>query len=186
MRDIIMWNLISLDGCFEGEKKWDLDFHEHVWGDELEQISLGYLRAADGILFGRVTYEGMAAHWPTARGAIAELMNAIPKIVFSRTLERADWNNTRLVRGSAEEEVARLREQPGKPLMVIGSAELCSSLIVRGLIDELRICIVPTVLGAGTPLFKPRVGRQRLELVDVRQLKTGGTINRYRRAAPSD
>jgi dihydrofolate reductase len=89
-----MWNLVTLEGFFEGPKKWDLDWHEYVWGDELEQLSLEQGKTADALLFGRVTYEGMAAYWATAKGAVAEFMNSVPsnerkrmKLRESRTLK---------------------------------------------------------------------------------------------------
>ena len=92
MRKLIMWNIITLDGYFEGDKNWDLCFHDIVWGPELEKISIDHLNAADYLVFGRITYEGMAAYWKTAKGQIAELMNKIPKLVFSRTLN--SWTGT--------------------------------------------------------------------------------------------
>src|SRR5512135_1989212 len=101
MSRLIMWNLITLDGYFEGAKPWDLEFHTSVWGDELERLSIEQLDAADRLIFGRATYEGMAAYWQPATGAVAERMNAIPKVVCSRTLDRADWRNTSLVKGDA-------------------------------------------------------------------------------------
>src|SRR5512143_3978230 len=101
MRKLIMWNLITLDGFFEGAKSWDLDWHEEVWGDDLERLSLDQLHSADLLLFGRVTYEGMAAYWKSAQGEIADLMNGLPKVVFSRTLATADWSHTTLVRDDA-------------------------------------------------------------------------------------
>ncbi|HUF12297.1 MAG TPA: dihydrofolate reductase family protein [Longimicrobiales bacterium] len=184
MRRLIMWNMVTLDGFFEGATKWDLDFHDLVWGEELEQLSIEQTGGADLLLFGRVTYEGMAAHWPTAKGRVAEIMNAIPKVVFSRTLDRADWSNTRLVKRDAIEEVAELKEQDGGDMLVFGSAELSASLMEQDLIDEFRLCIVPVVLGAGTPLFKPRDRRQTMNLVDTRTLATGGVIVRYQRRLP--
>src|SRR5712692_2252292 len=118
MRKLIMWNMVTLDGFFEGPKSWEIDWHEYVWGEELEQLSLQQLKSVGLLMFGRVTYQGMAAYWSSATGEIAELMNNIPKIVFSRTLERADWRNTRLVKGSAEEEVARLKQESGKDVFI--------------------------------------------------------------------
>lgn len=179
MRDVIMWNVLTLDGCFEGETKWDLSFHETVWGDELERFSIDQLNGADVILFGRVTYEGMAAHWTNATGAVADLMNAIPKIAFSRTLERVDWNNTRLLR-DAVADVRRLKQEPGRDILVFGSGDLCASLIEHDLIDEFRLCYAPVVLGAGTPLFRTEQPRQ-LRLTETRPLKTGGVMAFYRR-----
>jgi len=153
MRDVIMWNLMTLDGCFEGKQPWDLAFHEDAWNEELAKLAIEQLATADALLFGRTTYEGMAAHWPTAKGTIAEGMNAIEKVVFTSTLQSAAWNNTRLVRGDPAREVARLRRQEGGNLLIFGSATLCSSLIPAGLIDIYRVCIVPGLLGEGRPLF---------------------------------
>jgi dihydrofolate reductase len=124
MGKLIMWNLMTLDGMFEGPQPWDLDFHEYAWSDELERFSHEQGREVDALLFGRRTYGGMAAHWSTARGETAELMNEVPKYVFSRTLERADWANSTLVKEDAGRAVARLKEQPGKNLFVFGSADL--------------------------------------------------------------
>ena len=105
MRRLIMWNMVTLDGFFEGSKSWEIGWHELGWGEALELLSIERTTAADTILFGRVTYEGMAGYWPSATGEVAEIMNAIPKVVYSRTLARADWNNTRLVRGDAGQDV---------------------------------------------------------------------------------
>jgi hypothetical protein len=103
VRKLIVWNLVTLDGYFEGAKSWEIDWHEEVWGEELEQLSLEQSRSAGMLLFGRVTYQGMADYWSSQNGEIADFMNSIPKIVFSRTLERAEWNNTRLVKENAAE-----------------------------------------------------------------------------------
>ncbi|GAC1414358.1 MAG: dihydrofolate reductase family protein [Gemmatimonadaceae bacterium] len=175
-RRLIMWNLVSLDGLFEGPKKWDLDWHEYVWGDELEQLSLEQGKSADALLFGRVTYEGMAAYWSTAKGAVAEFMNSVPKVVFSTTLAKADWNNTRLVRENAVSEVVKLKSAPGQNLYVFGSGDFSATLTDHDLFDEYRLCIVPVLLGAGTPLFKPGGERKRMKLRETRPLKSGGII----------
>src|SRR5271169_5090342 len=90
MSRLIMWNLMTVDGCFEGAKSWDLAFHQAVWGPELEAFSIEQLRTADRLLFGRVTYEGMAAYWRTAQGEVADFMNRLPKVVFSTSLTRMD------------------------------------------------------------------------------------------------
>ncbi len=184
MREVIMWNLVTLDGFFEGPKAWDIDWHEYVWGDELEGWALEQATAADTILFGRVTYEGMAGYWPSQKGDIADFMNNTRKVVFSRTLKSADWSNTRLVKENPEKEVARLKRQPGKDIVIFGSATLCSTLTKHGLIDEYRICITPVVLGSGTPLWKASPNRLRLKLVEAQPLKSGGVILRYRPEKP--
>ncbi len=111
MRKLIMWNIMTLDGYFEGDEHWDLRFHEVIWGKELEKRSIEQLHAADYLVFGRVTYEGMAAHWKKATGEIAELMNEIPKLVFSRTLALADWNNTTLIATDVADEISRRKTE---------------------------------------------------------------------------
>ena len=182
MRKLIMWNMITLDALFEGTKPWDLDWHNYVWGDELEKFSLDQLKTAGMLLFGRNTYEGMAAYWPTASGEsgeVADLMNSLPKVVFSRTLQRADWNNTTLVRENAEQAVVDLKQQAGKDLFVFGSASLCSSLMRAGLIDEYRLGLNPLILGGGTPLFKPPETQLKLRLLEARPLKSGVVLLRY-------
>src|SRR5262249_6960055 len=100
-RKVIVWNMVTLDGYFEGTKPWEIDWHEYVWGEELERFSLDQAREVGTLLFGRKTYEGMLDYWSTATGEVAEFMNSIPKVVFSNTLETAEWSNTRLVKGSA-------------------------------------------------------------------------------------
>jgi len=179
MRKVVMWNMVTIDGFFEGPKSWEIDWHEYVWGDELEQFSLEQSRSIGMLLFGRVTYQGMAAYWSTATGEIAQFMNTIPKVVFSRTLERVEWNNTRLVTAHAEEEVAKLKQQSGKDLFIFGSANLSSALTRHGLIDEYRLGLNPIVLGGGNPLFKPSPNRMRMKLLDARTLKSGVVLLRY-------
>jgi dihydrofolate reductase len=178
MRRIIMWNLITLDGFFEGPKSWDLDFHKLVWGEELERLSTEQLKSADVLLFGRVTYEGMAAYWTRAQGEDARLMNGIAKIVFSRTLTKADWNNTTLVKDRAVEEVTKLKERPGKDVYIFGSANLSSTLMQHGLIDEYRLGLVPVLLGCGNLLFKGGTP-VTMKLLEAKQLKNGCVIVRY-------
>ena len=179
MRKLIMWNLVTLDGFFEGQKSWEIDWHEFVWGEELEQLSIEQSRSADMLLFGRVSYQGMAGYWSSETGEIADFMNIIPKIVFSRTLEKAEWKNTRLVKEHAEQEVATLKQQPGKDLFIFGSANLSSTLMQHGLIDEYRLGLTPVVLGGGNPLFKASPRRMKMKLLEARPLKSGCVILRY-------
>jgi len=179
MRRLIMWNLVTLDGFFEGPKSWDIDWHDSVWGEELERYSLERSKSTDMLLFGRVTYEGMAGFWPSSKDKIADFMNSASKIVFSRTLKKADWNNTRLVKEHAEKEVAKLKQQPGKNMFIFGSAKLTASLAQHSLIDEYAICVAPVLLGSGTPLFKPGTQRTKLKLIEARPLKSSGVILRY-------
>ena len=115
MPKLIIWNLMTLDGYFEGPNR-DIDWHEDVWGDELEQLSSEQGHAAGALLFGRVTYELMANYWTSAKGEIANFMNGLPKIVASRTMEKADWHNTQLIRENVPEEIARLKAESGKDI----------------------------------------------------------------------
>ena len=179
MRKLIMWNLQTIDGYFEGAKPWDLDFHNAAWGPELERFSHEQVQEIGAVLYGRATYEGMASYWTTATGATAEFMNSVPKVVFSRTLAAATWTNSRLVRGDAADEVASLKREQGKDLFVFGSAQLSDSLMRRGLFDEYRLCIAPIVLRNGVPLFKSGGQAQHLTLLESRALATGGVILRY-------
>jgi dihydrofolate reductase len=182
MCKVIVWNMVTLDGYFEGPKSWEIDWHEYVWEDELERFVLDQAQEVGTLLFGRKTYEGMAGYWSTATGEVAEFMNSIPKVVFSNTLGAAGWSNTRLVKGSAEGEVARLKQEPGKDLFIFGSANLIGSLTKQALIDEYRIGLNPLVLGGGTPMFKPSGERMRLQLLEARPMQSGVVLLRYARA----
>jgi dihydrofolate reductase len=110
------------------------DKNEH--GEELERMSIEQLRAADMLLFGRVTYEGMAAYWKTAQGEVGTYMNRLPKAVFSRTLERVDWQNTELLKGDVKVEVELLKRAGEKNIFAFGSGDLSATLLEQGLFDE--------------------------------------------------
>ena len=177
MRKLILWDMLSLDGYFEGPGKGDIDWFR--FDDELERYITELQAAADTLLFGRVTYEGMAAYWPTAEGQIADFMNSVPKVVFSRTLEKADWNNTTLVKENAPEVVAKLKQQPGGDIFVFGSADFAATLIERGLVDEFRFGINPVLLGSGVPFFKGSGETRNLTLVEAKPLSSGLVILHY-------
>lgn len=179
MRKLIMWNVITLDGYFEGNKNWDLSFHEVIWGKELEQLSIEQLHSADYLVFGRVTYEGMAAYWSKEEGEIADLMNKIPKLVFSKTLKTADWNNSTLIKDNASTEIKKFKEQGDRDMYVFGSANLSETFINANLFDEYRIGIAPVILGSGRPLFRQGISSRNLSLVSTQQLSTGGVVLKY-------
>ncbi len=179
MARLIQWNLITLDGYFNGAKPWELDWHTVAWGDELEKFSIEQLCTAGMLLFGRITFEGMAAYWKTATGEVAEFMNSLPKTVVSRTLEHADWNNTRLVRDNAADEVAKLKHEIEGNIFVFGSGDLSATLTQAGLFDEFRIAIAPVFIGRGTTLFGRDLTRLPLKLLETRTLSNGCVILRY-------
>jgi dihydrofolate reductase len=174
-----MWNLMTLDGFFEGPESWSLDWHLQVWGDELERFSIEQLRTADMLLFGRVTYDGMAAYWQKATGEVADFMNRLPKVVVSGTLDRADWNNTTLVRNNAAAEVRKLKAKGKGDIFVFGSADLSATLMQEGLFDEYRIALVPIVIGNGKALFGRGLPRLPMKLIEARPLESGCVILRY-------
>jgi dihydrofolate reductase len=179
MAKLIMWNLMTLDGMFEGAQPWDLAFHEYAWGDELQRFIAEQTEEVGAVVFGRRTYEGMAAYWSNEEGETAEFMNSVPKYVFSRTLERADWANTTLLREDAGAALPQLKEQAGKNLFVFGSADLSATLLREGLYDELRIGLVPMTLGEGTPLFKPDAEPLKLRIVGSQALGERCHLLRY-------
>lgn len=175
-----MWNVVTLDGCFEGEKPWDLSFHSLVWGPELEALSLEQLHEADMLVFGANTYKGMAEYWPKAEGEgeVTALMNSLAKVVCSSSLEKAEWNNTTIVR-DALPELQRLKEQGDKPMYIFGSGKLVQSLLNAGMIDEIRLCLAPIILGKGRRLFTDGNHVQNLALLESRSLQNGGVLLRY-------
>jgi dihydrofolate reductase len=181
-----MWNAITLDGYFEGPHFWDLDWHNEVWGDELERFSIEQLDSADALVFGRVTYEGMAAYWSTASGEVAERMNAIAKIVYSRTLEAAEWTNTTLIKELDVDEMRRFKAEGDGAALVVGSGVLSAALLEADLFDEYRLLVAPVILGAGTPLFGRGLPHRRLELLEALPLRSGAVILRYAAAPAKD
>jgi dihydrofolate reductase len=154
MRKIIAQEMVSLDGFFAGPNG-EIDWF--VWDDALQDMSLSTLGRVDTLLFGRVTYEGMASYWPAATTedpVIARSMNTLPKIVFSSSLKKADWNNTRVVNRIEPAEIVKMKQQPGKDMVIYGSGVIVSTLTRLGLIDEYRLVVNPIILGNGKPLFK--------------------------------
>ena len=183
MRKLIMWNLVTLDGYFEGEKNWDLGFHEHVWGKELEDFSTEQLKSAGMLIFGEETYKGMADYWIKAErnedeGEIAEYMNKLPKAVCSRRLKTADWNNTTIIR-DASAGIPELKKQGDGNMFVFGSGILSEYLMKANLFDEYRLCLVPVFLGKGRLLFNQGIPHRKLRLLETRPFARGGIILRY-------
>ena len=183
MARLIMWNLVTLDGLFEGRQPWDLAFHEYAWDDALDRYSTEQTQEAGALVFGRRTYEGMAAYWSKETCATAEFMNSVPKYVFSRTLERVEWNASTLVCEDVPAAISRLKREQHKDLFVFGSANLSETLIRHGLYDEYRLGVVPVTLGHGTPLFGPELEPLRLRLLQTRPLGERCLSLRYAPAA---
>lgn len=140
------------------------------------------LREVGTHIMGRVTYEQMAEHWPDAGGEYAPLMNSIPKVVFSSTLEQASWGPARVANGDVASEIAELKQQSDKDIMAHGGAAFVQSLSRHRLIDEYRLVIEPVALGAGLPLFKDLPAVLQLQLVEARRFATGAVAHVYRAA----
>lgn len=180
MGKVIVWNIASVDGRFEGAQKWDLALHAHIWGEDLRRLSLQLGEELGLLVFGRITYEGMAAHWPddTDDPEIAQYMNSAPKLVASRKLSQAEWQNTE-VTADIVGELTRRKQLDDRPIYVFGSAALVDTLLEAGLVDELLIGVAPVILGEGTPLFKPSSIPRPLVLVEARTIDSGGVVLRY-------
>ncbi len=182
MRKVFLFNMMTLDGFFEGPNH---DINWHNVDEEFNDFAIAQLNEIGTLLFGRVTYQLMASYWPTQSAiesdpVVAEKMNSIPKIVFSRTLENVEWNS-RLVKENAPEEITQLKQQPGKDIAIFGSADLAASLIPVGVIDEFRIMLNPVVLGSGTPLFKNRL---HLNLLKTKTFHNGNVLLYYKPLQP--
>jgi dihydrofolate reductase len=157
---------------------------EGQWGlpsedPELTEIKLAVVREAGAHLMGRVTYEAMSGYWPSSTHAYAAPMNEIPKIVFSNTLERADWGDAQIVRGDLAQQIATLKREPGKHLLAHGGAAFVQSLAREDLIDEYRLITHPIAVGCGLPMFKDLRTPLRLELVEARTFGSA-TLRIYR------
>jgi dihydrofolate reductase len=176
----LFWQMnVTLDGLMEGPNH-ELDDTAGVKDSGFDKYASDMLRSIDTVLLGRRTYQLFADYWPKATGPDADRLNELPKVVFSRTLTKPDWNNSRVFSGDVAAEVNRLKRHPGKDLALFGSADLASTFMGLGLIDEYRVLITPVVLGQGTPMFKGPKGRIALELVSATRWPSGMMALTYR------
>src|SRR5207248_6164940 len=175
MGRIVVTEFVSLDGVMEAPGGGE-DFEHGGWTFEIERgedgnrFKLDELGEADVQLLGRRTYEGFAAAWPTRsdEAGFADKMNAMPKYVVSSTLERADWNNSTILRGDVAEEVAKLKDEVDGVILVAGSAMLVQALVESDLVDELRLMVFPVVLGKGKRVFGETSDKKRFRLMSSR------------------
>ena len=151
MRKIIEHTLVSVDGIYAGT---DISGFVAYSDEAYMRDRLGQLLSCDAMLMGRTTYEDFAALWPTFNHPLAERINAMPKYVFSSTLEQAEWNNTTIVRGDVVAEVSKLKQQEGRDLLVYGRGLFGETLLKHHLLDVLDLSIHPLVLGQGKHLFR--------------------------------
>jgi len=181
MRKVIFFMLTSLDGYFEGP---DRDINWHNVDDEFNEFAEQQTAEFGALVFGRVTYELMAGYWPTEAAKrddpiIAGLMNGLPKIVFSKTLKKVDWDNTTLVKDNFVQATSKLKQEAGKDIAIFGSSDLAVTFIEYGLIDEFRIMVNPIVLGEGKTLFRGIKSELNLKLIKTRTFKSGNVLLYY-------
>ncbi len=177
MRKLIAYEYVTLDGVMEAPEQWQFPY---VSDDVAEAIKRQILEAG-GILLGRITYQIFAASWPSRTNnefGVADKLNSALKFVVSRTLEKADWNNSTLIKANVANEVANLKQQSGGDIAVIGSGHLLETLMGNHLIDEYRLMVHPLVLGSGKRLFADGI-QASLQLVEAKQFTSGVLLLRY-------
>jgi dihydrofolate reductase len=182
MRRLIVFNSISLDGYFvdtKGDMSW-----AHNPDPEFDAFVENNAKGGGVLLFGRVTYELMASYWPTpfamqSYPLVAERMNSLPKIVFSRTMDKATWSNTKLLKGDITAEVRRMKQEPGVDMVVLGSGSIVSLLAREGLVDEFQIVVIPVVLGSGRTMFNGIKEKLSLKLTKSRTFGNGNVFLCY-------
>ena len=185
MRRIVAGLFTTLDGVVEAPGSADVTLPEkRGWSEPYMSQEIGMsifdlMQKSDGFLLGRKTYQEFAAFWPTmpAEDPFTQAMNSMPKYVVSTTLDRAMWNNSRVLTGV--EEVSQLKQQPGRDINITGSPTLVRSLLEHGLLDELQLMICPVVLGKGRRLFDQGIDTKKLKLVNAKPFDTGMVLLSY-------
>jgi dihydrofolate reductase len=187
MGRIVVTEYISVDGVVEAPSGtesfervgWTDDFSR---GPEGDAFKVDETMASDALLFGRVTYDAFAEVWPHVEGEFADKFNTMPKYVVSSTLDDPQWNNTTVLRGDVVEEVANLKRQHERDIVVHGSPQLAQTRIEHDLVDELRLMVYPVIVGAGKRLFADTSGLKNLRLVETRTFDDGVHVLVYRPA----
>ena len=197
MRRVVVVEYVSLDGVIQapGHSGEDPEggFEHGGWTGPFMAEHRKYLRqefrAAGAFLLGRLTYEIFAEYWPTVtdeEDEIARALNSLPKYVASTTLNDAEWNGTKVIRSDVPEEIAKLKEQPGRDILVVGSSGLVQTLMHHDLVDEYRLWLHPVVLGSGKRLFREGAPATTLRLVDTKTTSSGLVILTYEPAGKED
>ena len=188
MRKLVVFNSTSLDGYFS-DTNGDMSFARKDNPDaEWDAFVAGNASGGGMLLFGRITYELMAGFWPTPLAAenmpvVAERMNNLPKVVFSRTLDKALWNNTKLAKGDMIGEIRKMKKEAGADMAILGSGSIVSQLAPHGLIDEYQIVVIPVVLGKGRTMFDGIKEKVSLSLTRTRTFGNGNVLLCYQPAA---
>jgi dihydrofolate reductase len=181
---LIVFNNLSLDGYFTDAKN-DMSWAHRGHDDpEWAKFVAGNAKGGGRLVFGRITYEMMASYWTTPMAVkgmptVANKMNSCAKIVFSRTLKKAAWNNTTLIKGKLVDKMKRLKAEPGEDMVILGSGNVVSQLAAAGLVDEFQLVVVPIVIGSGRTLFEGLKKRVNMKLVKTRTFKNGNVVMWY-------
>jgi dihydrofolate reductase len=189
MRKLIVFNSVSLDGFFT-DSKGDMSFAHNAAPDkEWTAFVEGNAGGGGEALFGRITYELMAGYWPSPMAMkndplVAEGMNNMPKVVFSRTMVKAEWKNTRLMKDNLAAEVRKLKKESGNGIVIMGSGSIVSQLTEEGLIDEYQVVLVPVVLGKGRTMFDGVKEKRAMKLTSTRAFANGNVVLSYEPARP--
>jgi len=183
MRKLIVFNNVTLDGYFTG-KNGDLSWAKGHMDAEFNAFVADNAKSGGLLLLGRITYELMTSYWPTPQArandpVVAERMNNLPKVVFSRTLDKASWSNTKLVKGDLAAEIRQMKKEPGKDMTILGSGSIVSQLAREGLIDEYQMVVNPVVLGEGRTTFDGIKEKLTLKLTNSRTFGNGNVFLRY-------
>jgi dihydrofolate reductase len=190
MQKLVVFNSTSLDGYF-ADANSDMSFAHNTNPDaEWDAFVTGNASGGGTLLFGRITYELMIKYWPTPLAAeqmpvVAERMNNLSKVVFSRTLDKATWSNTRLVKADMTGEVRKMKSETGAGLVILGSGSIVSQLARQGLIDEYQIVVVPVALGKGRTMFEGVAEKVPLQLKTARTFANGNILLTYEPTAGS-
>ena len=181
MRKLTVFNFVTLNGFYKGPNE-DISWHKH--GEEESAYAAEGSKSGSTLLFGRITYQMMESYWPTPMAMknspeVARGMNESEKIVFSRTLQSANWSNTRIVRDSPVEEVKKMKKEKGKDMTILGSGTIVTQLAENNLIDTYLLMVDPVVLGAGTSIFQGIKHQPDLKLIDTRKFKSGVVLLTY-------
>ena len=185
MRKLIAFELMSLDGVAQSPNEWAFSYSD----EEMERENAAGMAASDALLLGRNTYEEFASFWPHQPGGtqMVDYINSVRKYVVSTTLEGPlEWDNSTLIKGDVMEEIAGLKEQPGKNITSTGSIALVRSLIQARLLDELQLMVHPVVLGRGSRFFEENGERMSLDLVDSKTFGTGVVSLTYQPSVERD
>ena len=184
MRKLLVFNSVTLDGYFSGpngDMSWA---HRPAKDTEFDAFVAENAKGGGVLVFGRITYELMMSYWPTPAAlknnpVVAEGMNNLPKVVFSRILDKASWKNTKLVKGDLAGEVRKMKKEPGQDMVIMGSGSIVSQLAQEGLIDEYQMVVMPVVLGQGRTMFDGIKRKLTLKRTKTRSFGNGNVLLCY-------